>query len=70
MDFGPYVAFAPFGLEEVIYIYLLTSLRKYWAILDLNPPKIAEPLKNGLRERAILGSTLVLAPEQAMPVRL
>ena len=26
----------PFGLLEVIYIQFLTSLRKYWAILDLN----------------------------------
>ena len=33
---GPYVAFASFGLLEVIYVYFLTSLRKYWAILDLN----------------------------------
>ena len=30
-----------------------------WAILDLNSPTIAEPLKNGLRQRAILGSTIV-----------
>ncbi len=49
---------------------ILLTQNGLWAILDLNPPKIAEPLKNGLRERAILGSTLVLAPEQAMPVRL
>ena len=27
---------ASFVLKEVIYVYLLTSLCKYWAILDLN----------------------------------
>ena len=27
---------ASFVLKEVIYVYLLTSFRKYWAILDLN----------------------------------
>ena len=34
--FGPYVAYAPFGLEEVINVTFLTSLRTVWAILDLN----------------------------------
>ena len=33
---GPDVAYAPFGLEEVIKFNFLTSLRNYWAILDLN----------------------------------
>ena len=33
---GPDVAYAPFGLEEVIKFNFLTSLRKLWAILDLN----------------------------------
>ena len=36
----------PLGLLEVIYIQFLTSLRKYWAILDLNQgPKDYESVK-------------------------
>ena len=35
---GPDVAYAPFGLEEVIKFNFLTSLRNYWAIRPLTLP--------------------------------
>ena len=34
--FVGHTALRPFVLLEVIYVYFLTSLRKYWDILDLN----------------------------------